>query len=362
MTDRVTINDVAAQASVSKATVSAVLNNKPSVRESTRERVLAAMDELNYKPRGGELRLKGGKRRSIGLIVKEVENPYFADVAHGVRSYASECGYALFVASSEGEHQEEMDLVALFKAQGTAGVILAPTLDDHSDLSYLFDLKRSEYPFVLIGKVPGLQADLVSLDNVDAMKTAVKYLIDQGHTRIIHFAGPAYSTYSKERIEGFRSAFSESYLMFEDDLVVAAGAHMEDGYRRALAYFREHGENLPTAVTCYNDQVALGVFRALHELGIGVPDEVSLIGYDDIDLLKYLPVAFSSVRSPKREVGRKAAELLIRRIEAKKPLSPEKVYLRAELVLRNSSRPILPKPEPNGTAVKPADGQSWTGS
>jgi DNA-binding LacI/PurR family transcriptional regulator len=123
-------------------------------------------------------------------------------------------------------------------------------------------------------------------------------------------------------------------------MIVPAGAYLEDGYREGLEFVRQNRERLPTAITCYNDLVALGLMRALAELGVRVPDEVSVIGYDDIDILDYLPLPLTSVRVPKHEMGRMAAEMLIEHIESNKKPPPRKIYLEAELVIRKSTRAI----------------------
>ncbi len=166
---------------------------------------------------------------------------------------------------------------------------------------------------------------------------AVQHLIAQGHERIVHFAGPPYSMHSGQRVEGVRRAFSETHLAFSDAFVVETGAHLEDGYEAGRAYFKEVAlEERPTAVTCYNDLVAIGLLRALNELGLRVPEDISLIGHDDLDILEYLPQPLSSVRMPKFEMGRRAAEMLVRQTEVNRALAPEKLYLDAELILRAS--------------------------
>lgn len=333
-----TIADVAERADVSKATVSAVINDKGTVKDSTRRRVLRSIKELNYRPRASaRQRFRAPESKSIGLVIKEAENPYYAEVAAGVRAFADEEGYTILVASSEGSYDAEQRVVDLLTAKDVNGLIIMPVLDSKADLSHVFELKRRNVPFVLLEEVRGVQASLVDVDNVAASKMATGHLIEQGHERIVHFAGPPYSMHSEQRTEGVRRAFSESRLAFSNDLVVKAGARLEDGYRAGRAYFEAVPEaERPTAATCYNDLVAIGLMRALGELEIGVPEGVSVIGFDDIEMLEYLPRPLSSVRMPTFEMGRRAAEMLVRQTEAHEVLAPEKLYLEAELVLRAS--------------------------
>lgn len=342
---RATITDVARLAGVSKATVSAVLNDTGTVKASTRDRVLAVMEHVNYRPAGFSGRMGGHKERSIGLVIKEVDNPYYGEVVTGARSAAQESGYALLVISSEGEYESERRAVELLQRKDVDGLVLTPVLDADADLSHLFELKRRNFPFVLLEELRGVPASLIDVDNEEASRKAVEYLIAQGHTRIVHFAGPEYSWHSQERIDGVRRACSASRVIFGDGDVVRAGAHLEDGYRAGLEFFRERpAAERPTAVTCYNDLVALGLCRALSELGIGVPGDVSVVGFDDIQLLDYLPLRLTSVRMPKFEMGRLSAQMLIRHIESRETLPPQKVHLESELVVRDSTRAISPAP------------------
>ena len=339
-TRRATISDVARHAGVSKATVSAVLNETGSVKATTRDRVVSAMELLNYRPTQIAGRAAARKTKSIGLLIKEIDNPYYAEIVLGARGHANENGYTLLVASSEGEYDAERRAVELLQAKDVDGLIATPVLDEHADLSHFFELKRRNFPFVLLEEIRGVPASLVDVDNVEASRRAVEHLIEQGHTRIVHFAGPSYSTHSLERIDGVRRACSASRLSFTDADIIASGAHLEDGYRAALSLFGARDpRGHPTAATCYNDLVAVGVCRALRELGLDIPGDVSVVGYDDIPLAEYLPVALTTVVVPKLRMGQIASEMLIRHIESKEAVPPQKVFLDAELIVRGSTGP-----------------------
>jgi len=343
---RSTITDVAAHAGVSKATVSAVLNAVGSVRGATRERVLASIEALDYRPvvgagaaapRTGAARGTGG---TIGLLIKEAENPYYAGLEAGVRVVADACGYTLLVTSSEGDYAAERRAVELMYAKEVDGLLVTPLLDAFADLSHYFNLKRRDFPFVLLEEVRGLPASLVDVDNVQAAWAATDHLIGLGHTRLVHFAGPAYSVHAQERVHGVRRACSGVPLVFNDAHVVRAGAHLADGYRAALAYFADLAPDVrPTGVTCYNDLIAVGVCRALSELGLRVPEDVSVVGFDDIPIVEYLAVPLTTVRVPQAEMGRLAAELLVAQIKGGAPARPVRQFLDAQLVVRASTRP-----------------------
>jgi LacI family transcriptional regulator len=348
---RVTISDVAREAGVSKATVSAVVNHTGTIAAATRSRVQEVIDRLNYRPGAPARSARGEADPSIGMLIREINNPYHVEVAAGARQEAEENGYGLMVTSSAAEYQTERKVVERLLRKDLHGLIITPVLHESADLSYLYDLKRRGIPHVLLAGIWGVQASLVDVDNVEASRQAVAYLIEQGHTRIAHLAGPRFSMHSQERIEGVRRAFSESHLRFTADLIVPAGSHLEDGYQAGLGlYGSGRDEQRPTAVTCYNDLVALGLCRALAELNLSVPDDVSVIGYGDLPILEYLPLPLTTVRVPKFEMGQMAARMLIRQLRSGAVDAPERVNLETELVVRQSTRPFAPPGEASAEA------------
>lgn len=357
---RPTITDVARHTGVSKATVSAVLNDSAAVKSDTRDRVLAAIELLNYRPTQQAGAKSPRRYRSIALIIKEHDNPYYDEVTAGVRAHAETQGYMLLVVSSEGSYASERRAVELLRDKGVDGLIAAPVLDEHTDLSHFFELKRRNFPFVFLEQVRGVPASVVDLENVGASQKAVEYLFGLGHRRIAHFAGPAYSAHSQERVDGVHRAYSKSHLVFGPDDIVHAGAHFDDGYRAGHALFQSRTEsNRPTAVTCYNDLVAMGLYKALSELGIRCPEDVSVVGFDDIKFCENFAVPLTTVRVPKFEMGNLAAQMLIRHIESKQAVRPRKVYLDATLVVRRSTAPPAHSPllmesagDGDGRAVK----------
>jgi DNA-binding LacI/PurR family transcriptional regulator len=341
-----TITEVAYRAGVSKSTVSAVLNNRMPVAEATRRDVMRAMEELGYRPTPSARRsFRPAPGKMIGFIVKESGNPYYAEIVSGIEEVAGARGYLVATVSSAGEYERERRIVGELTERELSGLIITPIRNDETDLSHIFDLRRFGVPFVLLERVPGIQANLVDVDNVQGSADAVQHLLELGHARIIHFAGPEYSEHSRERVEGVRHAFSKSHLKFDDDMVVVAGDDIEAGYRAAQAYFQAGRTHRATGVTCYNDLVALGVWQALRELDIVVPDEVSIVGFDGLELLEHLSPGLTTVNIPTIEMGRRAADLLIRQIEAGNDLPIEKIVLPTELVRRASTAPaVMPEP------------------
>ena len=337
---KITIEDVAKRAGVSKGTVSAVINAKNTVKPATRDHILAVMKELNFRPKGVARNLKNGNQeRTIGIIIKDLNYPFYTSIATGVREYADSKGYSVIVTSSENDHECEKKFSHLFSAKDIKGTIIAPIVEGTSEIEHLFKLKMINYPFVLLEDVKGIQANVVAIDNLKAIKRAVKYLIESGHTNIVHFAGPPQSSHTQERIEGFRHAFSESTLVFNKEMIVSVGSHYEESFSKTIEYFKtKKKEEYPTAIVCFNDQQALGVMSALRSLNIKVPDDISIVGNDDIYYAKIYPVPLTTIRAPQEEIGRRAAEILIRNIESSTLLPNERVVLETEFIIRESTR------------------------
>ena len=337
---KITIEDVAKRAGVSKGTVSAVINGKNTVKPGTRERILEVMKELNFRPRGMARNLKNGYQdKSIGVIIKDLNYPFYTTIALGVKEYANNKGYSTIIASSENDHQYEKKFTQLFSTKDIKGAIIAPLVDGTAEIEHLFKLKMINYPFILLEDVKGIQANVVAIDNLKAIKKAVKYLIESGHTKIVHFAGPPQSSHTQERIEGFRDAFSESPLVFNKEMIVSIGSRHEESFGNTLKYFKNRSrDDYPTAIVCFNDQQALAVMTALKELNIHVPDDISIIGNDDIYYAKIYPVPLTTIRAPQYEIGRKAAEILIRNIESSTLLPPERIVLDTDFIVRASAK------------------------
>lgn len=337
---KITIEDVAKRAGVSKGTVSAVINAKTTVKPSTRDHILNVMKELNFRPKGVARNLKNGNQdKSIGIIIKDLNYPFYTSIATGAKDYANSKGYSVVITSSENDHEYEKKLTHLFSTKDVKGTIIAPIIEGTAEIEHLFKLKMINYPFVLLEDVKGIQANVVAIDNLKAIKKAVKYLMENGHKKIVHFAGPPNSSHTQERIEGFRHAFSESTLVINKDMIVSVGSKFEESYAKTLDYFKhKNREDYPTAIVCFNDQQALGVLTALKELNIKVPQDISIIGNDDIYYAKIYPVPLTTIRAPQEEIGRRAAEILIRNIESSVLLSNERVVLETEFIVRDSTR------------------------
>lgn len=330
------INDIARLAGVSKATVSAVINDKAGVAEKTRTNVLDIIHRFDYKPNAIARSLSNRKTKSIGLIIKEIDNPYYTKIMHGVYDICSKQGYTVFLGSSQLSFEQEERGIEAFIDQQVDGLIITPLQGENRDFSYLSKLITNKYPLVLIGGVKNHATNLVQINSKEASRAAVRYLIEQGHFQIAYFSGPTNSAHSEEREQGYRLALSEAGIPFNSTLIFQAGADIEDGYEMGKSVFAGKSAR-PTAVFCYNDLVAIGLIHALQELKISIPNEVAVIGFDNIDFSRFANIPLTTVNNPALQLGEEAAKLLLKQIESPDEVLCERITLDASLLIRKSA-------------------------
>jgi DNA-binding LacI/PurR family transcriptional regulator len=337
---KITIEDVAKRAGVSKGTVSAVINAKKTVKPVTQDHILNILKELNFRPKGLTRNLKNGSQdKSIGIIIKDLNYPFYTSIATGAKEYAAHKGYSVIITSSDDNHECEIRLSHLFSTKDIKGAIIAPVVEGSAEIEHLFKLKMINYPFVLLEDVKGIQANVVAIDNIRAIKKAVKYLMKIGHSKIVHFAGSPHLSHTQERIKGFRHAFSESTSVFSKEMIVSIGSDYEESFEKTINYFKnKNRKDYPFAIVCFNDHQALAVMTTLKKLNIKVPEDISIIGNDDIYYARIYPIPLTTIKAPQHEIGEKAAEILIRNIESSTLLPTEQVVLDTEFIVRESSR------------------------
>jgi len=267
--------------------------------------------------------------------VKQIDNPYFAQIMRGVYDEASTHGYIVLLGSSELSPEKEKSSVDALLQQWVDGLVISPLQGEDADLSYLGLLLQNGPPVVFLEKVPNFSASTVDIQNTQAAKEAVSYLIELGHREIVYLSGPSYSMHNRERLEGFRQAMESHGLPIPSHAIYPAGVYIEDGYKAGKALFSQFGRSF-TAFFCFNDLVAIGAMNAIFEQGLSVPEDVSVIGFDNIAFCDFARVPLTSVRVPTYEMGKQAARLLFRQIQDPELSSPESIVLKAELVQRKS--------------------------
>jgi LacI family transcriptional regulator len=334
----VSMKDVAALAGVSLGTVSNVLNSPDIVAEPTRRRVELAIAKLGWIPNEPARQLRAGRSRSIGMIVMDIANPFYTDLVIGAENCVHERGYSVQVGNSAQEADRESAQLLVLMQQRVRGVLLAPIwgLDER-----VRQLKLRGIPVVLLDRA-GNQADFcsVSTEDVEGGRLAVQHLLDQGHTRIAVIGGPGDLQQVADRRLGAELARSRHNGSAE--IVIKSSSHLDvdSGVRAAEDIVAMPSAERPTAVFATNDLLAIGLLQGFVTAGLRVPDDMAIVGYDDIAFAAAAAVPLSSVRQPRLAIGYRAAELLFDEIESidqEIPHDHQQVRFTPELVVRRSS-------------------------
>jgi len=327
-----TISEVAKRAGVSSSTVSHVINKTRFVSSELQGRVQAAMDELGYQPNALAQSLRRGEAKTLGLILPDSSNPYFAEIGHSVEAAAFEKGYNLILCNTEGDLAREHLYVAVLGNKKVDGIIFASAGDSSASIQFL--LKRG-FPVVVIDRdLASPDVDEVVADNQMGGYLATQHLIRLGHQLIGCIAGPSYVLPSGRRVSGYRRALEEAGIPEESRLIQPGDFHPETGYSSALALLR--GSPRPTAIFACNDLMAMGVIRAAVESGLSVPEDLAVVGYDDIVLASYVSPPLTTVAQPKLQMGQAAVRILVERIHDGQHSCYQEL-LPVHLVVRKSS-------------------------
>jgi LacI family transcriptional regulator len=327
-----TIRDIARLTGYSVATVSRVLNGHPHVHPQTRERILSVIERNGFQPHHAARALATSRTSILGLLMSDITNPFYPELARGVEDAAAAHGYRVILCNTDGDLQKEHAYITSLMRGHVDGLIFASArLDD----SFLQHLVRHRFPLVLANRrFYGLEVDSVAVDNVLGAKRAVSHLIDHGHKRIAHITGPSYVSNAVERLRGYREAMEEAGLRVRREWIVMGDFTRRSGYARAMELLSLKPR--PTAIFAENDNMAVGALGAAFELGLRVPEDVAIVGFDDIDLAGAEAIQLTTVSQHIYEMGEKAVSLLLRQIEAGGQAEPSEVILDPTLVIRRS--------------------------
>lgn len=308
----VTIKQVAAEAGVSTATVSRVLSKAEAVGDEVRRRVLKAVRTLDYHPN----RLAQGLRRAclrkvIGVIIPDLQNPFLTGVVHGVESVLYSAGYTLLLGHSDGLAKREQTHLAVMRGEGVSGLILIPANDPGTDYGAL---KALEMPVVAVDRAPrGLKVDLVTTNNREGVREAVDHLLNHGYRDIAFINGPHELNVARERLAGYVEALKSAGLPPRDAQIIHGDFRQEGGrlaMNRLLAMPKP-----PRAVVVANNLMTLGALQAIHEREVRAPEDIAIVGFDDMPWAASLNPPLTAVAQPVEELGRTAAQLLLERLK-----------------------------------------------
>lgn len=330
-----TMKDVALQAGVSTTTVSHIINDTRHVSEELRQRVSDAIAALNYQPHGPARSLRTKQTRTIGMIIPDNSNPFFAEVARSVEDAAFENNYSVILCNSDGSVEKELNYVRLLIEKGVDGLAFISAGRDPQSIEMLV---RQSIPWVVADReIPGADVDVavdeVLVENLAGGFKATEYLISLGHKRIGCIAGPFQLTPSAQRLMGYKQALQGAGFTVDPDLIIQGDFHNRSGYEncRTLTALSDP----PTAIFACNDLMAIGALKAAHDLGLSIPQQLSIVGFDDIAWSSFSIPRLTTIAQPKQEMGRLLTALLVERIKDDQ-LTHRRMTLPVKLIMRDS--------------------------
>ncbi|GMA61604.1 LacI family transcriptional regulator [Alicyclobacillus fastidiosus] len=318
-----TIKEVAKLAGVSVSTVSRVINNSGYVGEKTRKKIVDAMDTLSFEPSSIARGLVSGKTSTIGLLLPDVSNPFFAEVARGTEEAAIESGFTVILCNSNWDLERERMYLNVLKGRAVEGVIVIGNRSAERDLIGAV----SPLPCVFVDRKVSSDQSYIWIDHEKGASIATEKLLSIGCEHIAHVTGPRKSTSARSRLSGYLKTMKQSGM---EPSVVPGNFRFAGGYEAAKALFLK--DNPPDGIFAANDMMAIGIIQAANELGVSIPNDVSIVGYDDIDMAKCTSPALTTIRQPANEMGRAAFSLFKNRV------SEMKIEFDARLVERKSTK------------------------
>lgn len=331
---QITIFDVAREAGVSYSTVSRVLNHHENVKDATRQRVLAAIRKLGYVANPQARSLAGGQSQIIGLLVHNLNSGYTGEIVHGIDDELAKNNYELMLYTTHRHKDKESSYVSMLTRGLAAGMLLvlprAPEV-------YLHTLREQRFPHVFIDH-QGVDSDspVVKATNWQGAYDAAIYLIELGHRHIGFITGSMDTGSAIDRLDGYKAALADHNILVQDSLIYEGNYQQPVGYKAAITLLNHTPR--PTAIFASNDAMAFGAIEAMRDQGINVPDDISVVGFDDILQAAFIHPPLTTVRQPLRQMGRVAAHTLLEHI--KDPKRPtRRIELATQLIIRDSCKP-----------------------
>jgi LacI family transcriptional regulator len=357
----VSIREVAAHAGVSVATVSNVLNRPDIVARPTRDRVNASIRELGFVRNESARQLRAGRSRTIGLVVLDVANPFFTDLARGVEDEASKAGLAVILCNSDEQERKEKRYLELLEEHRVQGVLITPVVGAGSRLARL--QRRGTSVVLVDSRSPSRGHCSVAVDDVLGGDLAVSHLLSAGHKHVAYACGPRAIRQVADRLEGAGHALERAGHLASDLHVIEGGSlNVAAGQKAGAEIAALPAASRPTAVFCANDLIALGVLQEMTRHRIRVPEDIAIVGYDDIDFAAAAAVPLTSVRQPRQQLGRTAARMLLAEAASDDAHQHQQVIFEPELIIRQSTEPapapglasapdLPPAPRPRAAAA-----------
>lgn len=334
---KITLAVIADELKVSKTLVSLVLNGKgdaSAINKMTQEKVINKAKELNYKPNQLARGLRMGTTKTIGLLVADISNPFYARITRTIEHYAEEEGYSLIVCSSDEEQEREKRLVRMLLDRQVDGIIMTSTLNDADELDSLFP---NQYPVVLLDRyLDNSNKNFVGVNNISATKEAISHFISKGHHNIGFLTlTPNHISTLRDRREGYIEALKEHDIEFKEDYIREVDYNLikEKEYAQIKDFVQANKEI--SAIFTTNNHLAVACLEAFRELDLKIPEDISIITFDDVELFQYTSPALSTIAQPLADIGHKAVSILLEEMKESSPVQKTEI-LQTKLIIRES--------------------------
>jgi LacI family transcriptional regulator len=329
-----TIHDIARELEISASTVSRALNNNPRISLKTKEKIKAVAAQLGYRPNSLASNLRNKKSNTIGIVVPLINRHFFSSVISGVEDVAFKAGYNVVISQSNDLADKEISIVQSMFSNRVDGLIISIAMQSQH-FEHLKIFRKKHIPLVFFDRaVPEIESDKIVVDDFAGGYLVTQHLIDQGYRRISHLAGPQNLTTYCERKRGYMEALSKNALAYDDSLIIFNRLTSEEGQIAVQQLMSL--SNPPDAIFCGNDTTALSAMIYLRNKGIKIPEDVGIVGFSNEPFSKVVSPSISTIAQPGFEMGQKAAELIIRKIENKER-TYQTIVLPTELIVRESS-------------------------
>jgi len=334
LSNTVTLKEIAEELGLSAMTVSRAINNRSNVQKKTKERILAKAQEMGYTPNHVAKSLVSKKTFTIGVVIPDISHHFFSKVISGIEEVTYANNYQLFLTNSAEDFERERKALETLRSQRVDGILISCTMETQ-DCSYYQQITKSGIPIVFFDRgVPDVGISIVKVDDKNGSKKITKHMIDHGYRDIAYFRGPDISI-GKDRYEGFREIMNEHQLKVREEWVIESGFQEKGGYKAMQQILELPKKRWPRAIATVNDPVAIGAVEALREKGLHVPDDFAIGGFSDDIRAHLMNVPLTTIRQRPFDIGRIAAEKLVRTIENEdEPVVNREIN--TELIVRKS--------------------------
>ena len=328
-----TIKDVAKLAGVHPSTVSRVINDDPRISEKTKKKILLIVNKLRYTPNAIARGLKTKRTYTLGMLIPDITNPFFAEIARGVEDVANKNNFNVILCNTDDKLKKERIYLQILRGKRVDGLILGTA---HVKDKSILELEMKKFPYILISRnIEGLDKNCIIVDDVEGGMMATEYLIKLGHRRIAHITGPLKTRSALNRLKGYKLALKKYKIKYQEELVEEGDFRIKGGYQ-AMKKFLKLLEP-PRAIFAANDLLALGAMQAIQKKNFHIPEDFSVVGFNDIELASFVYPALTTIRQPMLEMGELAVKMLLRIIEEGE-FNQRRVILQPKLIIRESCK------------------------